>query len=258
MFNKIGFFDVRLTRGQVLEFNKRIKKNNGKIYIAPEVSLTYFSRNKFSELIKHYFRTGFWVLRIPHLTKDISSVSLRHSIPLLFLLGQVTSTLIGFICSPLYLLIPASYLAIILESSISISNKNTSMFYVFVAFVILHFSYGVGSFVSNVLNLKELFLFIISRMFALLIFIVLLPIYFLVSLIMKLTSEGPIIYWSRRGGRNNRIFLMPKFRTMYIHAPDVATLLLQDSKNFITPIGSILRKTSLDEVPQLISIIKGI
>lgn len=78
-----------------------------------------------------------------------------------------------------------------------------------------------------------------------------------VALMVRLTSIGPILYWSDRVGRDNHIFKMPKFRTMLIDTPAVATHLLLDPKQFLTPIGSFLRKSSLDELPQLWSIIKG-
>lgn len=79
----------------------------------------------------------------------------------------------------------------------------------------------------------------------------------LVALTVKLTSHGPIVYWSDRVGRHNKIFKMPKFRTMRVDTPAVATHLLSDPARFLTPVGSFLRKSSLDELPQLWSIIKG-
>ncbi len=78
-----------------------------------------------------------------------------------------------------------------------------------------------------------------------------------VSVLVKLTSRGPAFYWSDRVGRNNAIFKMPKFRSMLIDTPAVATHLLQDPKSVLTPIGDFLRKSSLDELPQLLSILKG-
>ena len=81
--------------------------------------------------------------------------------------------------------------------------------------------------------------------------------FLLVAVLVRLTSNGPILYWSDRVGRKNEIFRMPKFRTMRVDTPAVATHLLQDPKQFLTPIGSFLRKSSLDELPQLWSIIKG-
>ena len=79
----------------------------------------------------------------------------------------------------------------------------------------------------------------------------------LIALVVRLTSPGPILYWSDRVGCHNRIFKMPKFRSMRIDTPAVATHLLQNPEQWLTPIGSFLRKSSLDELPQLWSILKG-
>jgi O-antigen biosynthesis protein WbqP len=83
-----------------------------------------------------------------------------------------------------------------------------------------------------------------------------LPILFL-SCLVKLTSRGPVFYWSDRVGRDNEIFRMPKFRTMRPETPPRATHLLTDPHKYLTPIGAFLRKSSLDEIPQLYSIILG-
>ncbi len=80
---------------------------------------------------------------------------------------------------------------------------------------------------------------------------------FLVALMVKFTSRGPVLYWSDRVGRNNSIFKMPKFRTMRIDAPAVATHLLDNPKEFLIHCGSFLRRFSLDELPQLWSVLKG-
>ena len=79
----------------------------------------------------------------------------------------------------------------------------------------------------------------------------------LVAVMVRLTSQGSALYWSDRIGRHNKIFKMPKFRTMRVDTPAVATHLLDNPAQFLTPIGSFLRKSSLDELPQLWSIIKG-
>lgn len=78
-----------------------------------------------------------------------------------------------------------------------------------------------------------------------------------VALLVRSTSPGPVVYWSDRVGRRNRIFKMPKFRTMRVDTPAVATHLLPNPEQFLTPIGSFLRRSSLDELPQLWSILKG-
>jgi len=80
---------------------------------------------------------------------------------------------------------------------------------------------------------------------------------FVLALTVKLTSLGPAFYWSDRVGRRNAIFRMPKFRSMKTGTPAVATHLLADADSYLTPIGSFLRRSSLDELPQLWSIVKG-
>jgi O-antigen biosynthesis protein WbqP len=78
-----------------------------------------------------------------------------------------------------------------------------------------------------------------------------------VAMLVRLTSLGPALYWSDRVGRHNKIFKMPKFRSMLVGTPAVATHLLADPKSVLTPIGSFIRKSSLDELPQLWSILVG-
>jgi len=80
---------------------------------------------------------------------------------------------------------------------------------------------------------------------------------FVIALLVKLTSKGSVLYWSDRVGRDNHIFQMPKFRSMKTDTPAVATHLLKDPKSVLTPIGDFLRKSSLDELPQLWSVLKG-
>jgi len=101
--------------------------------------------------------------------------------------------------------------------------------------------------------MKRLFDFILAVMAA---FFFLLPIC-LVAVLVKLTSKGPALYWSKRVGKNNVIFKMPKFRSMKIDTPAVATHLLEDPKSVLTPIGDFLRKSSLDELPQIWCVLKG-
>jgi O-antigen biosynthesis protein WbqP len=90
--------------------------------------------------------------------------------------------------------------------------------------------------------------------------IILLPILIVmlfIAIVIRITSKGPLLYWSDRVGINNTIFRMPKFRSMKITTPEVATHLLKDPKKYLSPIGGFLRRTSLDELPQIFSIIKG-
>jgi len=100
-----------------------------------------------------------------------------------------------------------------------------------------------------------------KRTIDLLISLIVLVVFFVpmifIALSIKIVSKGSILHWSRRIGEDNQVFLMPKFRTMKIDAPQVATHLLQDSQSYLTPIGSFLRKYSIDELPQIYSIIVG-
>lgn len=83
------------------------------------------------------------------------------------------------------------------------------------------------------------------------------PLMLVVALAVRLTSRGPVLYWSERVGRDNRLFAMPKFRSMRTDAPQVATHQLADSAVWITPVGRLIRATSLDELPQLWSVLRG-
>ena len=109
------------------------------------------------------------------------------------------------------------------------------------------------SFVFKSVFLKRLFDLFICFFAGL----ILLPLFIIITLAVRITSRGQVLYWSDRVGVNNAIFRMPKFRTMQINTPAVATHLLADPDQDLTPIGSFLRKTSLDELPQLWSIMKG-
>lgn len=89
------------------------------------------------------------------------------------------------------------------------------------------------------------------------IFIFLTPVILFIIIFIKITSRGPVFYWSDRVGKNNIIFKMPKFRTMQVGTPALPTHLMKNADHYLTPVGSLLRKTSLDEIPQLWSILKG-
>ena len=101
--------------------------------------------------------------------------------------------------------------------------------------------------------MKRFFDILLGFLAALILFVPVL----LVAMAICLTSKGPALYWSARIGRNNVIFKMPKFRSMRVGTPTVATHLLADAKSHLTPIGSFLRKSSLDELPQVWNILAG-
>jgi len=103
------------------------------------------------------------------------------------------------------------------------------------------------------IKMKRIFDIVLASMF----FIVFSFPMLIVAVLVKVTSKGPVLYWSDRVGRYNEIFKMPKFRTMCVDTPAVATHLMKNPDIYLTPIGSFLRKFSLDELPQLYSILKG-
>lgn len=101
--------------------------------------------------------------------------------------------------------------------------------------------------------MKRIFDLVLAILFVTVLLIPLL----VVSILVALTSPGPVLYWSDRVGRDNAVFKMPKFRSMRMGTPIVATHLLTQPRDYLTPVGGFLRKTSLDELPQLWSIIRG-
>tara|TARA_B110000858_G_C17670955_1_gene411896 strand:+ start:127 stop:678 length:552 start_codon:yes stop_codon:yes gene_type:complete len=96
-----------------------------------------------------------------------------------------------------------------------------------------------------------------NRIFSFLILILILIPCIIVFVLIKIDSKGPVIHWSKRIGKNNSIFLMPKFRTMKINTPQLATHLLDNPNNYVTAIGRYLRKYSIDELPQFWSVLSG-
>lgn len=259
-FEKYGLFDVRLTRGQDIEFNKRLILGGEKIYLIPDLEIVYFAREKLVQVAKNAKNTGFWVIYLCFLTRTLRAVSLRHFAPFLFVLGSLFSF---YMCVGLkdtrFLALPGAYSLLILFRSMYLRKKNnrSSLLYIFLSFICLHVFYGVGSLFASTRIFGHFFLYFLSRLFALLIFLVFSPIMLIIGIAVRASSKGAAIHWSSRVGQNNKIFKMPKFRTMYIGTPDVASHLLENTKSHVTPLGRFLRKTSLDELPQLYSILVG-
>jgi O-antigen biosynthesis protein WbqP len=98
---------------------------------------------------------------------------------------------------------------------------------------------------------------IFDLILALVMMLILAPLFLLAILVVRLTSEGPVLFRTRRVGKNSTLFTMYKFRTMRINTPQVATHLLKKPDQFLAPMGGFLRRTSLDELPQLINVLRG-
>jgi glycosyltransferase involved in cell wall biosynthesis len=156
-FEKFGLFDERLTRNQDIELNKRIKNGGGKIYLVPQVTCTYFARETFTELAKNNFSNGMWNILTAYYTKSFSSLSLRHYIPLLFLLSLLLPPLLSIGIPRTWLVSAASlsaYLLAILSRSVMLKDASNSVSHLAAAFAVLHLSYGLGSLIGiiRVLN----------------------------------------------------------------------------------------------------------
>ncbi len=150
-FNKYGLFDERLIRNQDIEFNKRIIKGGGKIYLLPDLECTYYTDESYTRLAKKNYKNGLWNVLTAYFTKSFSSLGLRHFIPLIFLLSLALPLPFLFV-TPYVLLVTGlsltSYLLVISIKSLLLSEKKTCFTHLFACFVVLHFSYGFGSFLG--------------------------------------------------------------------------------------------------------------
>ena len=149
VFEMYGKYDVRLVRNQDIELNKRIIRGGGKIYILPDTYCTYLARETWHALAKNYYGNGKWNILTVYYTKTFSSLSLRHFIPLLFLLSLIVPLLLAFIWWPFALVSLASlltYTGLLSAVSLKLSiQKNLNFFYLLITFYVLHLSYGWGS-----------------------------------------------------------------------------------------------------------------
>lgn len=159
-FEKFGLFDERLIRNQDIELNKRILRGGGKIYLIPEVTCTYYARETYAGLARNNYQNGYWNILTPYYTHTLRSLSLRHFVPLLFVLGLIVPTLLALLYPP-FLCISGTllgiYLGIIAVRSAQI-KKNTTWLHQIAAFVVLHFSYGFGG-IGGIIALTKKILF---------------------------------------------------------------------------------------------------
>ncbi len=159
VFEKYGLYDTRLERDQDIELNKRIKRGGGKIFLIPDVYSTYYARETYRGIAKNNFQTGYWNLLTVYLTKRLDSLSLRHFIPLLFLLSLILPIL-GSIIESSFLFISlvsaGAYLCLLVIVSWQLKDNETSFFHLFWTFIVLHISYGFGSFLG-LLRIDKIF-----------------------------------------------------------------------------------------------------
>ncbi len=149
VFSRFGKYDERLVRNQDIELNKRIKAGGGKIVIIPDTYCTYFARETFSKLAKNNYGNGKWNILTVYYTHQLKSLSLRHFIPLIFVLSILLPIIAGFFWHPLWWLGVASLTAYTLVVSVISSkialSKHLNFFYLLASFFVIHLSYGWGS-----------------------------------------------------------------------------------------------------------------
>lgn len=151
-FEKYGMFDERLTRNQDIELNKRILRGGGKIYLVPDTYCVYMARESYRALAKNNYGNGKWNIWTVYYTGQLGSLSLRHFIPLLFVLSLIVPLLADILYWPLALislLSLVSYTSLIgaISAKLSISKK-LNFIYLLFSFIVLHLSYGIGSLIG--------------------------------------------------------------------------------------------------------------
>lgn len=152
VFEKYGFYDLRLVRNQDIELNKRILRGGGKIFIIPDTYCTYLARETFKGLAKNNYGNGKWNILTVHYTKQVNSLSIRHFIPLAFVFSLILPVIASFFYLPFIALSVLSLVAyILLLGLISFKltlSKRLNFFYLLESFLVLHLSYGWGSLVG--------------------------------------------------------------------------------------------------------------
>jgi GT2 family glycosyltransferase len=151
IFYSIGLYNEKLLRNQDMEFSKRLSLAKKEIYLVPAAKCYYYARETFIQLAKNNFGNGMWVPLTVYITKKTSSLSLRHFIPLIFILSIVLPILLIIVLPKLFFVSVLSffaYLILILVMSYKLYDKSTSYLQLIAAFFVLHFSYGFGSLVG--------------------------------------------------------------------------------------------------------------
>ena len=151
IFDKVGLFNENLIRNQDMEMSRRITANGGKIFIIPDAPFTYFARDNYKDLWKNNFNNGMWIPLTVYITKRFNSLSIRHYIPMIFILSIVIPIFLSyfniyFIGISLFSLL--IHFLLILTVSIKLNNDSTSILNLIKAFYTIHLSYGIGSLIG--------------------------------------------------------------------------------------------------------------
>lgn len=160
LFIEIGMYNEKLIRNHDMEWSKRLIKAGKKIFLISDTSCKYFARETYEALAKNNFQNGLWNILVVYITKKNSSLSIRHFIPLIFVLSIILPVLLSFYYLPFILIslvVVLSHFILILGTSIKLNDKSTGIYYLLKAFYTLHLSYGTGSLIG-LLQFDKLFL----------------------------------------------------------------------------------------------------
>ena len=153
VFQNVGYYNEKLIRNHDIELSKRILEKGLKIYLLPDVVCYYFARDNYKDLAKNNFQNGLWNVLTVYITKSLRSLSIRHYIPLLFILALLLPVVIAVIAFPPFILMTLAVLFLYVLSLLFISFKLTKkpeiLFNVIWSFIVIHFSYGFGSLVGS-------------------------------------------------------------------------------------------------------------
>lgn len=158
-FNEVGLYNTELIRNHDIELSKRALAAGKTIFLTPTVSCVYYARETYGGIWKNNFRNGLWNLKTVFITKNLKSLSLRHFVPLIFILSLILPVIPALIWTPLFMILSAvsasTYITFLTFVSMKTKKKNTDALHVFAAFIVLHFSYGCGS-MAGLLNFYRL------------------------------------------------------------------------------------------------------
>jgi len=152
VFKKYGLYNPQLVRNQDIELNKRIKRDGGKILLVPDTHCTYLARETYKDLSKNNFQNGLWNILTIYYTKAFDSLSIRHFVPLIFVLSLIVPVILSIFWAPFIMLSVVSFvlylLSVLIISFKGMLGKKNNIFYMIITFFVLHTSYGFGSLIG--------------------------------------------------------------------------------------------------------------
>jgi len=263
VFDRIGLFNEDLPASQDFELNYRLRSAGGRIMLVPEIETYYYARSDLRSFIRHNWRNGLWVVLPLRYSRNFP-VSVRHLVPLGFILSLGTSAAaIPVSVSPI-LTIVGSYSACSIAAAVQVAIRERNVRFLLSLppmFAALHLTYGLGSLFGALLLFPSAFSVVLKRCFdiagAIVGLTALAPVFTVVAVLILLEDGGTPLYRGPRVGKDGQLFQMLKFRTMVVDADKIGGSSTANDDQRITKIGKFLRRTKLDELPQLFNVLIG-